>query len=174
MEVAQGNIPFYEKNLQEVIRGMFVPGRLIYSADPEELARKAQVIFLAEDSAQSLEQLVLRLRGAAGAFQVLSIVTPVSVGSIALIGKSTQSEKSKKPTSVPADVLHQWMRGRRFQLARPDHSRNDFQRSGIFAETYFPSAGDARRSRDGDESRHRRTGSRSDDRICGHKNFIHQ
>ena len=36
MEVAQGNIPFYEKNLQEVIRRNVRSGRLIYSADPEE------------------------------------------------------------------------------------------------------------------------------------------
>jgi hypothetical protein len=52
MEVAKGNIPFFEKNLQEVIRRNVRSGRLVYSADPEELARKAQVIFLAEDSAR--------------------------------------------------------------------------------------------------------------------------
>ena len=76
MEVAKGNIPFFEKNLQEVIRRNVRSGRLVYSADPEDLARKAQVIFLAEDSAQGLEELVLRLANAAGRFQVLSIVTP--------------------------------------------------------------------------------------------------
>jgi UDPglucose 6-dehydrogenase len=95
MEVAQGNIPFYEKNLQEVIRRNVRSGRLIYSADPEELARKAQVIFLAEDSAESLEQLVLRLGRAAGAFQVLSIVTPVSVGSTSLLEKALKANHLK-------------------------------------------------------------------------------
>ncbi|MFY9645306.1 MAG: nucleotide sugar dehydrogenase [Terriglobales bacterium] len=80
IEVTKGNIPFYEKNLQEVIRRNVRSGRLVYSADPEELARKAQVIFLAEDSADGLENLVLRMAGAAGRFQVLSIVTPVRVG----------------------------------------------------------------------------------------------
>jgi len=54
----------------------------VYSSDPEKLARKAQVIFfLAEDSAEGLEELVLRIAGAAGRFQVLSIVRPVRVGS---------------------------------------------------------------------------------------------
>jgi len=81
MEVAKGNIPFFEKNLQEVIRRNVRSGRLVYSADPEELARRAQVIFLAEDSPQGLEELVVRLSRAAGRFQVLSIVTPVRVGS---------------------------------------------------------------------------------------------
>ena len=95
MEVAQGNIPFYEKNLQEVIRRNVRSGRLLYSADPEDLARKAQVIFLAEDSSDGLEQLVLRLGRAAGNFQVLSIVTPGGVGSTALLEKSLKANGLK-------------------------------------------------------------------------------
>ncbi len=79
-EVAKGDIPFFEKNLQEVIRRNVRSGRLVYSTDPEDLARKAQVIFLAEDSPQGLEELILRLGRAAGRVQVLSIVTPVRVG----------------------------------------------------------------------------------------------
>jgi len=80
-EVTKGNIPFYEKNLQEVIRRNVRAGRLVYSADPQELARKAQVIFLAEDSEQKLEEVAVCLASAAGRFQVLSVVTPVRVGS---------------------------------------------------------------------------------------------
>src|SRR5258708_5875105 len=76
MEVAKGNIPFFEKNLQEVIRRNVRSGRLIYSVDPEELARRAQVIFLAEDSAQGLEELVVRLAGAPGPFHVVSLFSP--------------------------------------------------------------------------------------------------
>ena len=95
MEVAQGNIPFYEKNLQEVIRRNVRSGRLLYSADPEDLARKAQVIFLAEDSSDGLEQLVQRLGRAAGNFQVLSIVTPGGVGSTALLEKSLKANGLK-------------------------------------------------------------------------------
>jgi UDPglucose 6-dehydrogenase len=87
VEVAKGNIPFYEKNLQEVIRRNVRSGRLIYSTDPEDLARRAQVIFLAEDSPQGLEELVVRMGRAAGRVQVLSIVTPVRVGTTTALEK---------------------------------------------------------------------------------------
>src|SRR5580700_1179177 len=69
IDVAKGNIPFFEKNLQEVIRRNVRSGRLVYSSDPEELARKTQVIFLAEDSAEGMENVILRLSEAAGRFQ---------------------------------------------------------------------------------------------------------
>jgi UDPglucose 6-dehydrogenase len=88
VEVAKGNIPFYEKNLQEVIRRNVRSGRLVYSTDPEDLARKAQVIFLAEDSPQGLEELVIRMARAAGRVQVLSIVTPVRVGTTSALEKA--------------------------------------------------------------------------------------
>src|ERR1035438_6933272 len=71
-EVAKGNIPFFEKNLQEVIRRNVRAGRLVYSADPEELARKAQVIFLVEVREEGWERLASALPTAAGGFQVLS------------------------------------------------------------------------------------------------------
>jgi UDPglucose 6-dehydrogenase len=86
-EVAKGDIPFFEKNLQEVIRRNVRSGRLVYSTDPEDLARKAQVIFLAEDSAQGLDELVLRMARAAGRVQVLNIVTPVHVGTTSTLEK---------------------------------------------------------------------------------------
>ncbi|MGB9071060.1 MAG: nucleotide sugar dehydrogenase [Terriglobales bacterium] len=85
VEISKGDIPFYEKNLQEVIRRNVRSGRLVYSIDPDDLARKAPVIFLAEDSPEGLEQLVLRLAGAARGLQVLAIVTPVRVGTTALL-----------------------------------------------------------------------------------------
>lgn len=90
-EVAKGNTPFYEKNLQEVIRRNVRSGRLVYSTDPEDLARKAQVIFLAEDSAEGLHDLVLRMARSAGRVQVLSIVTPVRVGTITALEKSLKA-----------------------------------------------------------------------------------
>ena len=95
MEVAKGNIPFFEKNLQEVIRRNVRSGRLVYSADPEDLARKAQVIFLAEDSAEGLEEVVVRLGRAAGRFQVLSVVTPGRVGSTTQLEKTLRSHGLK-------------------------------------------------------------------------------
>ena len=95
MEVAKGNIPFFEKNLQEVIRRNVRSGRLVYSADPEELARKAQLIFLAEDSPQGLEEIAVRVARAGGRFQVLSIVTPVRVGSTRQIETSLREKGLK-------------------------------------------------------------------------------
>src|ERR1700693_413466 len=72
LEVAKGNIPFYEKNLQEVIRRNVRSGRLTYSVELQDLARKAPVIFLAEDSPQGLDEIAVQLASAAGRFQVLS------------------------------------------------------------------------------------------------------
>jgi UDPglucose 6-dehydrogenase len=103
IEVAKGNIPFYEKNLQEVIRRNVRSGRLVYSSDPEDLARKAPVIFLAEDTAQGLEDVVLRLARAAARFQVLSVVTPVRVGS------TTALEKKLKASSLTSLLVCQPM-----------------------------------------------------------------
>jgi UDPglucose 6-dehydrogenase len=95
MEVAKGNIPFFEKNLQEVIRRNVRSGRLVYSADPEDLARKAQAIFLAEDSSDGIEEVILRLSRAGGRFQVLSIVTPMRVGSTAKLDKALKDNGLK-------------------------------------------------------------------------------
>jgi len=80
VEMAQGNIPFFEKNLTEVIRRNVRSGRLVYSTDMESFARKTQVIFLAEDSAQHLGDLVVRIARLALRPPILSIITPVSVG----------------------------------------------------------------------------------------------
>ena len=61
VEMAQGNVPFFEKNLTEVIKRNVRSGRLIYSTDMESFARKAQIIFLAEDSPQHLSDLATRI-----------------------------------------------------------------------------------------------------------------
>lgn len=80
VEMAQGNVPFFEKNLTEVIKRNVRSGRLAYSTDMEAFARKARVIFLAEDSPQHLGDLALRIARLAPKPPVLSVVTPVSVG----------------------------------------------------------------------------------------------
>ena len=50
VEMAQGNICFFEKNLKEIVKRNVRCGRLSYSTDIEAFSKKAQVIFLAEDS----------------------------------------------------------------------------------------------------------------------------
>jgi UDPglucose 6-dehydrogenase len=86
--MAQGSIPFHEKNLTEVIKRNVRSGRLAYSTDIESFARKAQVIFLAEDSPQHLTDLAVRIARAAPKPPILTIVTPVSVGTASAIEQS--------------------------------------------------------------------------------------
>ena len=65
VEMAQGKVPFHEKNLAEVISGNVRSGRLAYSTDVEALPARRAVIFLAEDTSQHLADLVLRIAKAA-------------------------------------------------------------------------------------------------------------
>src|SRR5258706_6916790 len=59
--LAEGRVPFHEKNLQEVIRRNVRAGRLIYSTDLESFGRKASVIFLAQDSYRYIEDLAFKI-----------------------------------------------------------------------------------------------------------------
>jgi UDPglucose 6-dehydrogenase len=104
VEMAQGNIPFYEKNLGEVIKRSVRSGRLLYSTDVESFARKAQVIFLAEDSAQNLPSLAARIATLAPKPPILSIVTPVPVGTARAI-ESQLKDAELKATLVSQPVF---------------------------------------------------------------------
>lgn len=88
VEMAQGNIPFFEKNLKEIIRRNVRAGRLAYSTDIESFARKTQVIFLAEDKADNLTDVALRIARLAAKPPILTVVTPVPVGTAAALEKS--------------------------------------------------------------------------------------
>jgi UDPglucose 6-dehydrogenase len=101
VEMARGNIPFHEKNLKEVIKRNVRSGRLLYSTDIESFSRKAQVIFLAEDTPQQLIDLALRIARAAIKPSILSIVTPVPVGT------ATSIEKSLKEAGLQAIIVSQ-------------------------------------------------------------------
>lgn len=101
VEMAQGNVPFFEKNLTEVIRRNVRCGRLVYSTDIESFARKAQFIFLAEDSPHSLADLAVRVARPAPKPPILSIVTPVPVGTAA------QIERRLKEAGVAATIVSQ-------------------------------------------------------------------
>src|SRR4051795_5662076 len=101
VEMAQGNVPFFEKNLTEVIRRNVRSGRLLYSTDMESFARKAQVIFLAEDTPQHLADLAVRIARHATRPPVLSVITPVSVGTAADI------EKKLAEANVRATIVSQ-------------------------------------------------------------------
>src|SRR5579863_4459390 len=103
VEMAQGNIPFFEKNLKEIIRRNVRAGRLIYSTDIESFARKTQVIFLAEDNAENLSDVVSRIARLAQKPPILTVVTPVPVGTAAAL------EKSLKDAGLQATIVSQPM-----------------------------------------------------------------
>ncbi|PYX76532.1 MAG: hypothetical protein DMG78_01300 [Acidobacteria bacterium] len=88
VEMAQGNIPFFEKNLKEIIRRNVRAGRLAYSTDIESFARRTGVIFLAEDKAENLNDIAIRITRLAPKPPILIIVTPVSVGTASALEKS--------------------------------------------------------------------------------------
>ncbi len=95
VEMAQGNVPFFEKNLNEVIRRNVRCGRLVYSTDIESFARKAQFIFLAEDSSQHITDLPLRIAKFAPRPPIMAIVTPVSVGTASTIEKKIRDAQAR-------------------------------------------------------------------------------
>ena len=95
VEMAQGNVPFFEKNLNEVIKRNVRSGRLVYSTDLESFARKAQFIFLAEDTPQHLADLVVRIARMATKPPTLALVTPVGVGTASEIEKRLKKENLK-------------------------------------------------------------------------------
>jgi UDPglucose 6-dehydrogenase len=86
-EVAQGRVPFYEKNLDEVIRRNVRAGRLLYSTDLASAAGRAQVIFLAEDECHAIEGLALKIAQLAKPRTVIVISSPVTVGTASKISE---------------------------------------------------------------------------------------
>jgi len=103
VEMAQGNIPFFEKNLKEIIRRNVRAGRLAYSTDIESFARKTQVIFLAEDKVENLNDIAMRIARLAPKPPILTIVTPAPVGTAAAL------EKSIKDAGLQATIVSQPM-----------------------------------------------------------------
>ena len=103
VEMAQGNVPFFEKNLKEIIRRNVRAGRLSYSTDIETFARRTHVIFLAEDKVEGLADIALRIARLASKPPILSIVTPVPVGT------ASKLEKSIKDAGLQATIVSQPM-----------------------------------------------------------------
>jgi UDPglucose 6-dehydrogenase len=103
VEMAQGNIPFFEKNLKEIIRRNVRAGRLAYSTDIESFARRTQVIFLAEDKPDHLNDIALRIAKLAPKPPILTIVTPAPVGT------ANALERNIKDAGLQASIVSQPM-----------------------------------------------------------------
>ncbi|MGH9579801.1 MAG: nucleotide sugar dehydrogenase, partial [Terriglobales bacterium] len=85
LSLSQGNIPYYERNLAEIVRRNVRAGRLTYSTNLEGFTRRAGIIYLAEDSYRYIEEMALKIGGAAQPGAVLVVATPVPVGTAARI-----------------------------------------------------------------------------------------
>lgn len=77
--LTRGEVPYYERNLQEIVRRNVRAGRLVYSTDLKATLRRSTVIFLAHDCAVRAEELALNL-GTTVRDALLVIVSPVPVG----------------------------------------------------------------------------------------------
>ena len=95
VEMAQGNICFFEKNLKEIVKRNVRCGRLSYSTDVEAFSKRAHVIFLAEDVPDNLEELVLRIARHSTHAITFALVTPVPVGTAVKLEQALKAAKLK-------------------------------------------------------------------------------
>ena len=93
--LARDETPYYEKNLKEVVRRNVRSGRLTFSHDVERTCRRSLMIFLAEDHADGIEDLALRLSKYGSDQHMLIVSTPVSVGTASRIEHKLRSNGSK-------------------------------------------------------------------------------
>jgi UDPglucose 6-dehydrogenase len=103
VEMAQGNTPFFEKNLNEVIRRNVRSGRLAYSTDIEAFAKKCGLVFLSEDSPEHLGDVAVRITRLGLKPPILVIVTPAPVGT------ATKVEHQLAQNKLKATVVSQPM-----------------------------------------------------------------
>jgi UDPglucose 6-dehydrogenase len=87
--LARGDVPYYERNLAEMVRRNVRAGRLVCVTDAEAFAQRANIIFLAQDSDRCLEEFALQMgRSVPGA--LLVIVSSVPVGTARRIEQALQ------------------------------------------------------------------------------------
>jgi UDPglucose 6-dehydrogenase len=90
--ITDGSIPFYEKNLKEVIKRNTRTSRLRYTSDLETFTRRSQVIFLAEHANRYIEDLAVQLARKMQKDGILVITTPVPVGTTRRIDDRIRAE----------------------------------------------------------------------------------
>src|SRR5215471_2565 len=78
--LASGILPFHEKNLSDIVRRGVRAGRLMYSTHLESMVQRAEIIYLAEDSSKSIEDIAAEIGSFCDHNQVLVLITPVPVG----------------------------------------------------------------------------------------------
>ena len=78
--LASGILPFHEKNLSDIVRRGVRAGRLMYSTHLQSMVQRAEIIYLAEDSSQRIEEFALEIANFCDHGEILVLVTPVPVG----------------------------------------------------------------------------------------------
>jgi UDPglucose 6-dehydrogenase len=80
LALSKGEVPYFEKNLAELMRRNIRSGRLMFSTEITSLARNKQMVFIATDQAAYLEDVAVRIARVCAEPVLFVICTPVSVG----------------------------------------------------------------------------------------------
>ncbi len=91
LRLAEGSVVYHEKNLTDMVRRNVRSGRLTYCNDLASFSRRANVIFLAEDTHRYIEEVALQIAAGAVPGSTLVVVTPVPVGTVARIQSRIQA-----------------------------------------------------------------------------------
>lgn len=78
--LSKGESPYFERNLAEIFRRGVRSGRLLFSTDLVTLAHRSQIIYLAQDTPEQVEQVAERIARTTVEPRVLVIASPVPVG----------------------------------------------------------------------------------------------
>ena len=93
--LAEGNTPFYERNLKDILRRNLRAARLTYSIDLASFAQKSQIIFFAADSYRYIEEISEQIARESENNTIFVIMTPVPVGTAARIEKRVEGLEKK-------------------------------------------------------------------------------
>ncbi len=91
LRMAEGSLNYHEKNLTDMVRRNVRAGRLTYCTDLASFSRRANVIFLAEDTHRYIEEVALQIAAGANPGSILVVVTPVPVGTAMRIQSRIQA-----------------------------------------------------------------------------------
>jgi UDPglucose 6-dehydrogenase len=97
LALAQGGVPFYEKNLAEIIRRNARSLRLSYSTEVDMQAAKSHVIVIAQDSPDHVDQVAVRIATMCPKDAPIVLSTPVSVGTAARIEEMVRAKGLNNP-----------------------------------------------------------------------------
>jgi UDPglucose 6-dehydrogenase len=87
LNLREGRIGFYEKNLEEIIWRNVRAGRLTYSTEIEAQVARSQLIYMAQDDPGESEALAVELAAVAQPGTPLLICTPTPVGTVTRIAR---------------------------------------------------------------------------------------